>query len=107
VVAGAQVSARQTATNVTSTAATDREGRFRFPYLRVGPYEVVVRQVGFQDVTRPLTLTVASAFELPITLAVAGVDARVSVTSSETVLDAARSQIASHGCRARRSKTCR
>jgi hypothetical protein len=100
VVAGAQVSARQTTTNVASTAATDRDGRFRFPYLRVGPYEVRVRQPGFQDAIRPLTLTVASAFELPITLTVAGVDARVTVTSSETVLDAARSQIASTVSRA-------
>ena len=32
VVAGAQVSARQTETNLTGDATTDGEGRFRFPY---------------------------------------------------------------------------
>jgi Carboxypeptidase regulatory-like domain len=31
VVAGAQVAARQTETNVTATAVTDGEGRFRYP----------------------------------------------------------------------------
>src|SRR5258705_114063 len=46
VVAGAQVTARQTDTNLTGAAATDRDGRFRFPYLRVGPYEITVRQAG-------------------------------------------------------------
>ena len=46
VVAGAEVTARQTETNVVGGAITDTEGRFRFPYLRVGPYEITVRQPG-------------------------------------------------------------
>lgn len=94
VVAGAQVIARQTQTNVTSTVATDREGRFRLPYLRVGPYEITVRQQGFRDAVRNLTVTVGAAFELPVTLSVSAVDARVTVTADATVLEAARSQIA-------------
>ena len=44
VVEGAIVTARQTDTNLASTGATDKEGRFRFPYLKVGPYQVTVRQ---------------------------------------------------------------
>ena len=42
VIPGAQISVRNTETNVKATAATDQDGRFRFPYLRVGPYEVAV-----------------------------------------------------------------
>lgn len=95
VVPGAQVTARHTETNVTGTAETDREGRFRFPYLRVGPYEITVRQQGFRDVTRLLTLTVGAAFELPVSLTVGAVDTSVIVTGQTTVLEAARSQIAS------------
>jgi hypothetical protein len=38
VVVGAQIAARQTETNLTRTAVSDQEGRFRRPYLRVGPY---------------------------------------------------------------------
>ena len=41
VVPGANVSARQIETNLTREAVTDEEGRFRFPYLRVGRYEIV------------------------------------------------------------------
>jgi hypothetical protein len=94
VVEGAQVTARQTDTNLTSTASTDREGRFRFPYLRLGQYEIKVHHQGFSDLARSLTLTVGSAFELPISLAVASTKTNVFVTEETTVLEAARSQIA-------------
>jgi hypothetical protein len=36
VVTDAQVTARQTQTNVTTTTTTDQEGRFRLPYAVVG-----------------------------------------------------------------------
>jgi len=94
VVPGSQVTARQTQTNLTAETSTDSGGRFRFPYLKVGPYEIKVHLDGFADVTRALTVTVGSAFELPVTLAVAGVTADVTVTGQVTVLEAARSQIA-------------
>src|SRR5438552_3382079 len=70
VIQGAQVTARQSDTNLTSGVKTDREGRFRFPYLRVGRYEITARQQGFAEFTRSVTLTVGSAFELPITLTI-------------------------------------
>ena len=94
VVTGAQVTARQTETNLTAAAETDGEGRFRFPYLRVGPYEITVRKAGFADVMRQLTLTVGAAFDLPVSLTVGAVEANVNVTAQATVLEAARSQIA-------------
>jgi hypothetical protein len=94
VVAGAQVTARHTETNVAGATTTDEAGRFRFPYLRVGPYEITIRQQGFQSATRQLTLTAGAAFELPVALAVAGVDTSVTVKGETTVLEAARSQIA-------------
>ena len=87
VVVGAHVTARQTETNLTAEAITDDDGRFRFPYLKVGPYEFIVRQPGFADDTRALTLTVGAAFELPVSLAVGGVNASVTVTGQATVLD--------------------
>ena len=39
-VPGALVTVRQTDTGVTIEATTDTNGRFRFPYLRIGPYEL-------------------------------------------------------------------
>ncbi len=94
VLKGAQIVARHTDTNVTGTTLTDDEGRFRFPYLKVGPYEITVTQQGFKADVRQLTLTLGAAFELRVSLAVGGVDTSVSVTANTTVLEAARSQIA-------------
>ena len=94
VVPGAQVVARQTDTNVVRETVTDTEGRFRFPYLRIGPYEIKVSLPGFNDAMRGLTLTVGSAFELPFTLSIGAVNADVTVNGEATVLETARSQIA-------------
>ena len=94
VVGGAQVSARQTETNIARVATTDAEGRFRFPYLRLGPYEIIVSSQGFAATTRRLTLTVGSAFDLPIALSVEALAESVTVTGTATVLESARSQIA-------------
>jgi len=90
----ATVSVRQTETNFTASAESDSEGRFRFPYLKVGPYEVTVHLQGFADVKRTLNLTLGSAFELPVTLSVGPLDTSVTVSAEATVLEASRSQIA-------------
>ena len=94
VVPGAQITARHMETNVAAETTTNQDGRFRFPYLKVGPYEVTVHLQGFADVKRALTLTLGSAFDLPVALAVGGLDATVTVTGQATRLEAARSQIA-------------
>ena len=95
VVPGAQVAATRRDTNIVTTAITDAEGRFRFPYLKIGAYQIVASLSGFRDVTRQLTLTAGAAYELPIVLAVGGLESTVMVTADTTVLEAARSQIAS------------
>src|SRR5262245_35135684 len=94
VVQGAQVSARQTETNLTRSIITDQEGRFRFPYLRVGRYEIKVQAQGFADATRFLTLTVGAAYELPISLTLGTTETKLTVTDEAVMLEAARSQIA-------------
>lgn len=90
----AQVTARQTDTNIARTATTGEDGRFRLPYLKVGPYEITVKKEGFAPSSRSLTLTVGSAFELPVALAIAAEQTEVLVSDEPTVLEAARSQIA-------------
>lgn len=93
-VPGARVAARQLETNVEDETVTDGQGRFRFPYLRPGPYEIMAGLTGFNDATRRLTLTAGGAFELPLTLEVAGVSTSVTVSADAPVVEAARSQIA-------------
>src|SRR6185503_19592379 len=70
------------------------DGRFRFPYLKVGPYEIKVRRQGFADAVRAVTLTVGSAFELAIALTVASAEMNITVAGEAAVLEAARTQIA-------------
>jgi len=93
-VSGAQVSARQTATNLTSTLQSNADGRFRFPYLRIGPYEIMVRQQGFAPASRSLTLTVGAAFDFPFQLVVGSMEQKMEVSDGAVVLEAARSQVA-------------
>jgi hypothetical protein len=94
VVPGARVTARHLDTNQSSELVSDPGGRFRFRYLRLGRYEILVTREGFTPVTRSVDVTVGSAFELPVTLHVAGLDAAVSVSADAPLVEAARSQIA-------------
>jgi hypothetical protein len=90
----ATVTVRHIDTNLTQSTRTDSAGRFRFPYLRIGTYEVAVQQLGFRDVRRVLTLVAAAAVDLPVALPVSGIDANVTVSARALVLETARSQIA-------------
>jgi hypothetical protein len=94
VVPGARVTARQIDTNITFDTVTNSDGRFRFPYLKIGIYELKVQLSGFTDSTRMLTATLGSAFDIPVVLAVAGLETTITVSGESTVLEAARSQIA-------------
>src|ERR1700716_291684 len=93
-VPGARVTARHIETNAIAETTTGQDGRFRFPYLRVGSYEITARLQGFKDAARTLTLTIGSAFDVPLALAVAGLDTTVTVSAQAPVLETARSQIA-------------
>jgi hypothetical protein len=93
-VVGASVTARQTDTNLTSNTESDNQGRFRFPYLKVGAYEIKVHGQGFADATRSLALTVGAAFDLTISLPVEASKETVTVNSEAAVVETARTQVA-------------
>jgi len=93
-VSQATVTARQTDTNLTSTTSTDSEGRFRFSYLKVGPYEIRIHKQGFGDATRALNVSAGSAFELPVQLTIAAASSNVTVSGQAAVLETARTQVA-------------
>ena len=90
---GALVTARQTETNVTVDATSDAAGRFRFSYLRIGTYEVIVRLQGFRTSARTLVVSAGSAFDIPISLQVARLDSAVTVLAETPTIETARSQI--------------
>jgi hypothetical protein len=91
---GVAISATNVDTNVSASSFTDAEGRFRFPYLRVGTYRLVAALGGFRDAERTLAVTIGAAYEIPLTLEVAGLQSTVNVSAEAPVLEAARSQIA-------------
>jgi len=93
VLVGATVTIRETETNVAATAVSGPDGRFRFAYLHVGPYELTVGTAGFKTATRTLQLSAGSAFDLKITLDVQGVTTDVTVSADAPVLETARTQI--------------
>jgi hypothetical protein len=93
-VAGASISARQIETNQTSTATTDPEGRFRFPYLKPGEYEITVHQSAFADIVRLVTLTIGTTAELNFSLTLASVETTVDVSDQKEVLETGRTEIA-------------
>lgn len=94
VVGGATVTARDLDTNLANKTETDDEGRFRFPYLRVGRYEILVESRGFADARRAVTLTLGAAFQIPISLTVGASQQTVTVDSEAEVIETARTQIA-------------
>src|SRR6266566_973516 len=70
-IGGAAVQAKNTGTSLTQTATSDELGRFRFPDLAIGGYEVQASTPGFQTIVhKDITLTVGSNpvvdFRLPV-----------------------------------------
>lgn len=93
VVSGANLTAINLETNQKQVATTDSDGRYRFPYLQVGRYNLSIGAQGFTSLTKPLTLTVGQALDLPLKLEVAGVSAQVDVASDALMLETVRTQV--------------
>ena len=81
-VAAATVTVVNLETGQTLTTASDSDGSYRFPYLRVGRYNFSVTAEGFSKVTRQLTAAVGQTLDLPVQLQVETVSAHVNVMST-------------------------
>ena len=94
-VSGANVIATNLETNQRLATTSDGEGRYRFPYLRTGAYDLNVEASGFGAVTRQFTVLVGQTLEMPVKLEVAGVAANVNIGSADVPLvETVRSQVA-------------
>jgi hypothetical protein len=93
VVSGVTVTATHLETNQQLTTTSDVEGRYRFPYLRTGAYDLKVEAQGFDPLTRQLTVLVGQALDMPIKLDVAGVSAQVNIGTDTPVVETVRTQI--------------
>ncbi len=68
----ATVTALQSATNETFTTQTDDQGRFRLLYLPVGQYRIQSQSAGFAASEQTVDLSIGSAFDITLKLALAG-----------------------------------
>ena len=92
-VSGASVTAVNLETQQHLNTTTDDEGRYRFPYLRTGTYDLKIDAAGFSPVTKQLTVSIGQALDLPIKLDVAGVSAQVNIGTDIPAVETVRTQI--------------
>ncbi len=90
----ASLVARNLATGQEQTAISDSDGRFRFPYLPVGVYELSAQAPGFARLIQRLTLNVGQAFDLPLRLGLKSVAENVNVATDLPVIETVRTQLA-------------
>src|SRR5947209_8426325 len=88
VVPAVKVTARNTATNLTRETQSDEQGRYAFPGLPIGTYEVTATYKGFQTTKITTQLTVGQEALMDITLNPAGVTENVLVEAGEQRLAA-------------------
>src|SRR2546423_1125619 len=77
---GVEVTAKNTATGVTSTALTNETGTYRFPSLQPGSYEATAALTGFASQTFRLNLGTSQQIRQNFTLQVGTVAQAVEVT---------------------------
>jgi Carboxypeptidase regulatory-like domain len=92
VISDTLVQAKNTGTGINSTTTSDAQGRFRFPDLTIGSYEIQASKTGFStELRKGVTLTVGSQavldFQLPVgqqtqTVTVEGQVSQVETQSS-------------------------
>ncbi len=88
VVAGAEVTAVETATSATFKAVSSSAGEFAFTNLALGDYSVTVSAAGFSTVTvNKVTVSASVSYTLPVKLGVAGAATNVEVTANALSVD--------------------
>src|SRR5262245_60499849 len=83
---GVEVTAKNTATGVTSTSLTNETGTYRFPSLQPGSYEATAALSGFSTQTFRLNLGTAQQIRQNFTLQVGNVAQTVEVTAAADAL---------------------
>jgi hypothetical protein len=87
-VAGAQVTAVETATGVSYKAITSSAGEFALPNLPLGDYSITVTAGGFKTVRiDKVPVTAGTTYALPVNLGVASAGETVEVTADALAVD--------------------
>ena len=95
-IAGATITARNTATGVAFTTKSSTDGLYGLPVLPVGIYDLTLEQKGFAKVeSKGVIVTVGSRITLNIQMPLAAQQASVTVTGEVPLVEASRSAITS------------
>ena len=87
-VPNAQITSPKPTPNVDSASATNRDGLFRAPGLRDGPYKVAVTAPGFKKLVREgLSLRIGENLDVEMKLEVGAVTESIDVINSIPLLD--------------------
>ena len=82
VISGAEITARNTATNESHSATSGDTGAFSIPNLQIGPYEVTVKKDGFKIFRQStVELTVAQVLTVNAALAPGAISEELTVVS--------------------------
>jgi len=93
-VPGATVTARNQATGVSTTQATDAEGYFVFLYVVPGTYEVSIQKAGFQILLlKDVTVNVGTTASIHPQLMLGKVENTVTVTAAPPLVDPEQSSL--------------
>jgi hypothetical protein len=89
-IAGAEVNAREVATNQSRKTKSQADGSFRFTGFQPGQVELTVRHAGFASQTQSIDVQAGSAENLSITLSTSSISSQVDVSSSSDLLQVSR-----------------
>ncbi|HKQ73811.1 MAG TPA: carboxypeptidase regulatory-like domain-containing protein [Blastocatellia bacterium] len=93
-IANATVTVRNVGTNETRTAAVDSEGRYRFPNLPIGNYEITVQANGFAKLVRSgIELLLNQDAVVNILLKVSAVQEVVTVAENASLLNTSNAEV--------------
>jgi len=91
---GASVTARNVETNFSRTAQTDDEGRYRFPSMPIGGYEVTVEAANFaKHVQSGITLLLNQTAVIDVSMKPAGVQEVVNVVENAALLNTTNAEV--------------
>jgi hypothetical protein len=93
-VVNAAVAARNIQTNISRSAQTDGEGRYRFENLPIGPYEITVEHSGFaKHVQSGITLLLNQAAVIDVTLKLGSIQEVVTVVEDAAIINTSNAEV--------------
>ncbi len=95
VIAGAELTARNTETGLTRLTKTNAAGYYQLTFLPIGEYSIASHSAGFGDVRRVATVDLNSSREIDFELQPASVDTQVTVTAESPLIDTTRGDLKS------------